>query len=131
MPLIMFVSSSFNTYVNLPKKKRILCQNLNLTLLGSYHNVKPYQWPILHWVKKWSNTCLKSRVWIFQMWTKTNMYSFHHDSRKWFLKIAIYQPFLLAKLEWIFQGTLWRLGFIASKERKTQVQMVFEGLLCV
>jgi len=29
MPLIMFVSSSFNTYVNLPKKKSVDCRAIN------------------------------------------------------------------------------------------------------
>jgi hypothetical protein len=124
-PLLLIHTSTYQ------KKREFYAKIWIWPCLGRITMLKPYQWPILHWVKKWSNTCLKSRVWIFQMWTKTNMYSFHHDSRKWFLKIAIYQPFLLAKLEWTFQGTLWRLGFIASKERKTQVQMVFEGLLCV
>jgi len=31
MPLIMFVSSSFNTYVNLPKKKQVLKDNAKQT----------------------------------------------------------------------------------------------------
>jgi hypothetical protein len=43
------------------------------------------RWSILHWIKKRSNTCLKCCVWIFSTWTKTNSYSLHHDSYKWFL----------------------------------------------
>jgi len=57
------------------------------------------RWLILYWVKKKSNTCLKSCVWIFS--TKTNNYSFYHDSHEWFLMFweRIYQSFSLAWLE--------------------------------
>jgi len=35
-------------------------------------------------LKKRSDTCLKFCVWIFSMQTKTNTFSLHHDSHKWF-----------------------------------------------
>ena len=50
MPLIMFVSSSFNTYVNLPKKNVLtyitsLCRNpIHLTF---YPNIDKYLWNLL------------------------------------------------------------------------------------
>jgi hypothetical protein len=63
------------------------------------------RWLILHWVQEWSNTRLKFCFLIFLTWTNRNIYSFHHDSRKWFLKSTIYQSFSLAWLESTFQGT--------------------------
>jgi len=35
--------------------------------------------------RKRSNTCLKSCVWIFSTWIKTNTFSVHLDSHKWFI----------------------------------------------
>ena len=46
MPLIMFVSSSFNTYVNLPKKKVLI-----YALLVIWWSFVKQKWPWFHWLK--------------------------------------------------------------------------------
>jgi hypothetical protein len=80
------------------------------------------RWPILHWVKKKSNTCLKSLVWIFSTWTKMNTFSLHHDSHKWFLifleRYLSLFPACLIKMD--FSRHVIKIEFHGYQRKKVQ-----------
>jgi hypothetical protein len=54
MPLIMFVSSSFNTYVNLPKKKNVCDRLEKVGKHGKWLEHVPKTWPYrLQWLNEY------------------------------------------------------------------------------